>query len=250
MKILKWVGGMLLILGVAMVACTASLSKKMPQAVEGDGDLLAKKMLKATHQSAWDTLGYLQWTFMGNHHYYWDKKANVANVQWGDNEVILDLDQVDGIAYQDGSLVTDNDKKQKLISKAWSFWCNDSFWMFANFKVNDPGVTREVVNLPDDSGAQGLKVTYQSGGVTPGDTYIWALGEDDVPTGYYMYVGILPVKGVYTSWDNWVEIGGALLSTSHSNKLFNMEMKNLKGGHQISDIDITADRLSLESTSD
>jgi len=245
MKILKWIFGVLLILGIAMVACTATLSKKMPETIAGDGDALAQKMLAATNKPAWDSLGYLQWTFMGNHHYYWDKGANIANVQWGDNEVILDLDKVDGSVFKDGNLITDPDKKQKLISKAWSFWCNDSFWMFANFKVNDSGVTREIVDLPDDSGAQGLKVTYESGGVTPGDTYIWALDANYVPTGYYMYVGIIPVKGVYTSWENWVDVGGALLSTTHSNKLFDMEMKNLKGGHSITDLDIAPDRLTL-----
>jgi len=245
MKILKWIIGIILILGITMVACTATLSKKMPKTIGGDADALAEKMLNATHQDAWDSLGYLQWTFMGNHHYAWDKQANIANIQWGSNEVVLDLDQVDGRVYQDGELVTDADKKQKLISKAWSFWCNDSFWMFANFKVNDIGVSREIVELPDDSGQKGLKVTYDSGGVTPGDTYIWALGPDYVPTGYYMYVGILPVKGVYTSWENWVEIGGAKLSTTHVNKLFEMEMKNLKGGSSITDIDITQERLTI-----
>lgn len=245
MKLLKWIVGILLFLAITMIACTATLSKKMPETTAGDGDALADLMLEATNKEAWDTLGYLQWTFMGNHHYAWDKQANIANIQWGSNEVILDLDQVDGKAYKDGTLITDEDKKQKLISKAWNFWCNDSFWMFANFKVYDPGVIREVVELPDDSGQQGLKVTYDSGGVTPGDTYIWALGPDYVPTGYYMYVGILPVKGVYTSWEDWVQIGGAKLSTTHANKLFDMEMKNLKGGHEISDISITREQLTL-----
>lgn len=245
MRKLKWVLGILLILGVLMVACTATLSKKMPSTISGDGDALAQKMLDATNKSAWDTLGYLQWTFMGNHHYAWDKNANIANIQWGDKEVILDLDKVDGKVLSNGVMITDLKKKQKLISKAWSFWCNDSFWMFANFKVNDPGVSREIVELPDDSGNQGLKVTYESGGVTPGDTYIWVLDTDFVPTGYYMYVDILPVKGVYTSWENWVDIGGAKLSTTHANKLFEMEMKNLKGGKMLSDIDLESERLTL-----
>ena len=245
MKYIKWLVISLLVIVVSLVACTKVLSKKMPATITGDGDALAQKMLTALNMPAWDTLNYLQWTFMGNHHYAWDKQSNIANIKWKKNEVILDLDQVDGVVFVDGVKITDAEKKQNLISKAWNFWCNDSFWMFAPYKVMDPGTTREVVTIEQEPDKTGLKVTYGNGGVTPGDVYVWALDDDYMPTGYYMYVKILPVKGVYTSWDNWVDINGAKLSTIHKNKMFDMEMKNLKGGADVSSLDIQPSRLSI-----
>ncbi len=245
MKYIKWIGISLVIILLSMVACTKVLSKKIPTTFAGDGDAVAQKMLTALNKPAWDSLNYLQWTFMNSHHYAWDKQANIANIRWKKNEVILDLDQLSGIAYVGGVKVSDADKTQKLVSKAWNFWCNDSFWMFAPYKVMDPGTTREIVSIDQEPDKTGLKVTYNGGGVTPGDVYIWALDENYMPTGYYMYVEILPVKGVYTSWKSWKDIGGAKLAIIHENKMFDMEMKSVKGGSDISSLDISPDRLTM-----
>lgn len=245
MKYLKWFGIFILLLVVTMVACTAVMSKKLPATVAGDGDALAQSMLTALNKPAWDTLGYLQWTFMGSHHYAWDKHNNIANIQWGKNEVIMDLDDVDGDVFTNGVAVTDEKKRNKLLDRAWSFWCNDSFWMFAPFKIFDPGTTREVVSIEQEPNTQGLKVTYQGGGVTPGDTYVWALDEKNVPIGYYMWVDILPVKGLYSSWDNWIDIANVKLSTAHKMSVLKTKMTNVKGGETISSIDLAPEKLTL-----
>lgn len=244
MKYLKWVAILLVILIVSMIVCVNVLSKKMPQAIAGDGDALAESMFEALNKPAWDTLGYLQWTFQG-HEYAWDKKNNIANIQWGKNEVILDLDKLNGRAYTNNMEVVDQDKKAKLINRAWSFWCNDSFWMFAPFKVKDPGTSREVVSIEEEPESKGLKVTYDSGGVTPGDTYVWVLDDQNIPTGYYMYVEIIPVKGAYTSWIDWIEIGGAKFAIGHKNSLMSIEMQNVKGGNDVSTLDIDPSRLVI-----
>ena len=60
-----------------------------------------------------------------------------------------------------------------LRGKAYSFFCNDSFWMIAPFKAFDEGVTRTIVMSKE--GNQNLLVSYASGGVTPGDSYLWIL---------------------------------------------------------------------------
>lgn len=244
MRILKWVIIGLILIVLLSVGCFSALSKKAPGAIAGQsGDALAEKVLESLNEDAWDSLAYLKWEFMGGHKYQWDKQNNIANIKWSDNEVILDLDTQTGKTLSNGQEVT-GDKKSKLLSRAWSFWCNDSFWMFAPFKLNDPGTTREVVKLKE--GGQGLKVTYGDGGVTPGDVYVWHLGDDYVPTAYQMWVKILPVKGMKVTWEDWQEINGAKLASKHGSKMMNFQMKGLAGGQSLSDIEATASTFNLQ----
>ncbi len=244
MKILKWIGILLVFVMMSTIGCGVALSKKMPPTVDQDADALADLMLKNLNVDAWDTLNYLQWTFFrGEHHYKWNKAANIANIQWKGYEVRLDLDSVSGVAYKDGVKLT-GEEYQKAVDKAWSIWCNDSFWMFAPFKVYDEGVSREVVQT--DEAPHGLKITYGSGGVTPGDTYVWLLDESYRPIAWRMYVGILPIKGLYTDWSGWKSIDGAMLSTTHVSSLMTMAISNVKGGNSIESIDYDVNTFTLQ----
>lgn len=244
MKILKIIGILIVVLVLSLFGCGISMSKKMPAVIEGkSGDALASKMLEVLNKPAWDTLNYLQWEFKGMHKFKWDKRANIAIISWSDNEVVLDLNAVDGIAKKEGAIVT-GQEAEELKQKAWSYWCNDSFWMFAPFKVFDTGVSREVVAT--DEAAHGLKVTYETGGVTPGDTYLWLLDQNYMPIAYRMYVSIIPVQGIYTSWESWIDILGAKLSTNHKLGPVNLDMKDVKGGQTLASIDAVESDFSVK----
>ncbi len=214
-------------------------SKKLPDGVKSERTVeIIDKMNSALNKAAWDSTRYVKWTFMGGHHYLWDKEANLAQVEWKQNKVLLDPDEVKGVAYAQ-NVKQEGDQAEKLIQKAWSFWCNDMFWMTAPFKVNDPGVRHELVQ--DESGDR-LKVIYSSGGVTPGDIYIWSFDEEGRPSSYDMFVKILPIKGVSVPWGGWIELPtGALLSTKHEMKGMGMTIENVKGGMNLSDVDLTND---------
>ncbi len=234
MKLLKKILIVCLALALLSIGCISALSKKSPAPLSNENaDALAEAMLTALNKPAFDSLNYLQWEFMMGHKYMWDKQNNVANVQWKDKEVILNLDQVDGKAFVNGQEV-EGDKKRKLIDRAWGFWCNDSFWMFAPFKIKDPGTQLSVVEGKE--GNKALKVEYVNGGVTPGDTYVWHLDKNNIPTSYQMWVKILPVKGMEVSWEDWIEVDGAKLAQKHGSKMMNFEMKGVRGGASLSDI--------------
>ena len=213
-KILKWSGIILLALVVLLFTSVFLASEKMPKGVPGpEADQCAQDMLKAINKPAWDSTAYVQWTFKGMHDFIWDKQRHLAKVNWKDFEVLLDIDKIGGVARKDGVLLS-ADKSKKIIRKAWEFWCNDSFWLNAPAKVFDPGTTRSLVDLKD--GREGLMVTYSSGGVTPGDSYVWILDENDLPSSYKMWVKIIPVGGVEFTWERWQELStGAMISTWH-----------------------------------
>ena len=206
-----------------------SLHNKLPEGKHGpEADELALKIQKAVKHDAYLNTDFIQWSFRNKHHYLWNKSNGTVEVRWDDHKVALDLTQPDNSkVYTEAKAITDNAQKQKLIGKALAFFNNDSFWVVAPHKLFDQGVTREIVTLEDDSNA--LLVTYQSGGTTPGDSYLWKVDENYLPTSYQMWVSILPIGGVEATWTGWTNTeSGAYLSQKHRLAGFEIPISNLR----------------------
>jgi len=244
MKFLKILIAILLTLAVLGFIAIKIFSEAEPKGKTGsEADQLAKTVMEGLNKSAFDAIPYLQWEFFRpGQKYLWDKKNNNAIIEWNENKVIMDLDAYDGFCYINGQPAPD-EKKDELISKAWSNWCNDSFWMIAPYKLFDAGTTREIVEL--DNGGKGLKISYISGGVTPGDSYLWELDDNNRPTGYKMWTQIIPIKGMYASWSGWEEHMGAILSTKHTLAGKEVSMKNVKAGTSWSDFGYEKDPFKI-----
>ncbi len=204
-----------------------------------DADIVAEKMMAAVNKAAWDTTGVIQWTFKGMHTFLWDKKRHLVKVTWGENEVLLNPNEISGIAFQNGRKLNEAEG-DKLVKEAWKHFCNDGFWLNAVVKAFDPGTTRSLVDLPN--GKKGLKVSYASGGVTPGDTYLWILDENYRPTSYKMWVKIIPVGGMEFTWEKWETLStGALISTFHHSGVLDLDISNLKAAADLKDFGLEED---------
>lgn len=245
MKKLKWFAFLLVLIALSSLTCMKIISEELPKSQKGPkAEALAQEMLSAINKPAWDNTRYLKWTFFGGgHHYHWDKVENIAIISWKKNKVIMNLDQVDGVALVDNQKV-EGDQKKKLIDKAWSFWCNDSFWFCAPFKIMDKGVERSYV---EKDGEKGLLVSYKSGGVTPGDSYLWWLDDNNIPKSWQMWTQILPVKGMKTTWEDWIQLStGAKISTAHGGLKMKAKLTNVAGGNELQDIDLKPNAFDLK----
>lgn len=189
------------------------VDESLPEGKAGpDAEALAEKMLQAVGYEAWETIPYVAWSFRDANHYVWDKKNHLSSVSWEDYEAVIDLNTVTGRATKGGAELT-GQELDEAIQTAWGYWCNDSFWLNAPTKVKDAGTTRSIVKAED--GTTQLLIRYESGGVTPGDAYLWKLDENFRPVSYKMWVSIIPIGGVEATWEDWVEKDGAMLSTRH-----------------------------------
>lgn len=218
------------------------LDRPKPEgAATPEADELALKMCEAINKAAWDTTHYVGWSFRGNRHFIWDKFGQRVQVQWEDYQVVIYADRPEGRAFQNGAELID-EAQRNAVDKAWSFFCNDSFWLNAPAKVFDPGTKRSLVDL--EEGGTGLMVEYSSGGVTPGDSYLWILDESYRPKAWRMWVSVLPVGGVETSWESWISIStGAKLAEKHvfqgnSNTLL---ISHIRGGSTLAAIGVLED---------
>ena len=236
-KFLKIIG--IVILGIILLGmgtCVV-LSEKLPEGIEGpEAEALTDKMFEAIDIEAWDSTKIVTWNFMGIHDYIWNKETTDLQVNWSDTEVKMNLKAYDGTVTTKG-VVLEGEAKRKAIDRAFNFFCNDSFWLIAPAKARDEGTSRSVVDL--EEGGKGLLVQYSSGGVTPGDSYLWILDDSGLPSGYKMWTQILPVKGVYASWEDWITLDtGAKVATGHDMKIMKSKMTNVKGGQSYSDLGI------------
>ncbi|MEO1087328.1 MAG: hypothetical protein AAFY88_24085, partial [Acidobacteriota bacterium] len=165
-----------------------------------EADALAERMMAAVDVEAWARTGAVEWDFSGRQQHLWDRNRGFARVRFQDQEVLLDLNTRRGVATRGGQTLNP-EEVEPLLEKAWSLWCNDSFWLNPVAKLFDDGTTRALAPIPGSAdGAPGLLVTYGAGGVTPGDSYLWAADDDGLPQTWWMWTQILPVGGVKASW--------------------------------------------------
>ena len=205
MKSVLKITGILLLIGAATFFVVYKLlDKPKPNGILGDqAEELANEMLAALNKPAFDSLTYISFTYAGVHSYAWDRGYNQVTVSWGDNEVYLDLNQP-------------TDTYTVLQYKAYQYFINDTFWLVAPFKVRDEGVIRS--SVPLDEG-RGLMVTYTSGGLTPGDSYLWKLDKKGFPTAWQFWVSSIPIGGLEFTWEGWQEYQGVWFSTIHQNSI-------------------------------
>ncbi len=199
-----------------MIAFVTTCScASLPAGDANGADDVARAIETQVNKPAWDATGAIKFGFRKKREHVWDKERGFFHMERGDEEVWLDLWDRGGFAKKGGVDVTDEATRAKLLSGAWTMFCNDTFWLNPLVKFFDEGVTRELVTV---DGRHGLKVSYASGGTTPGDAYVWILDESaKKPVAVKMWVSALPVKGIEFSWSSWTTLAtGALVTTSHT----------------------------------
>lgn len=224
--------GILLTVIIVIVVIVGKIySEPIPVGERGpQADLLANKMLEVLNADGFNGLDLISFSF-GGHDYLWNKAENKVDVSWDDYQIELDLeDSSRSDVYQNGASFP---KKQPLIDKATAYFYNDSYWLVAPFKVFDPGVERRLVRL--EGGTQALLITHTSGGVTPGDSYLWLLDEQFRPIAFKMWVSIIPIGGLKATWEDYKTVNGVPFATRHRIGPLSLFIKNLESKTRKSD---------------
>lgn len=215
-----------------IVAC-AAVSPPRPVGVTGPAaDALAQAMLERIDIKAWEATKAVTWNFGGRRTHLWDRERNYDLYKKGDREVLLRIGDKTGIARDNGQALAGKELDEAL-NEAWEAWVNDSFWLNAPAKCFDEGTERSIVH--DDEGDH-LLVAYTSGGVTPGDAYLWTL-DGKLPVSWKMWTQILPIGGVSTTWEGWEKLAtGAWISTKHEFTARSLPITELRGAASLAEL--------------
>ena len=202
------------ILMISLMAC-GSISDPLPKGLEGmEAEKLADRMLAVIKADTFYRAEGAQWSFR-DHHYIWHRGLGRVRVKLDEELfVYLDLNTQQGWALEKGKRSNPKEEKEH-VSEAIKAFNNDSFWAFAPFKIRDPGTSRAIVT-DTESERSSLLIFYKTGGSTPGDHYLWHLDAEGRPESWQMWVSIIPVGGVRTTWSDWKQTqSGAWVATKH-----------------------------------
>jgi hypothetical protein len=209
---LRILGGIVVVFVLAIAAISVALHHAPTPTTPGpDAEALAHEMVRAVDGDAWARTGAVHWRMLG-HEYLWDKNRNLARVEWRGKRVLLDVAKRSGRAFVDGKEV-DGAARDKLVERAYAFFINDSFWLNPVVKAFDDGTARARGSI---DGKRALLVSYSSGGLTPGDRYLWILDDNGRPERWRLWVKVLPIGGLEVTWDGWQQLStGAWVATRH-----------------------------------
>ena len=219
-KLFKFIGILLLLLFAAIAVYYFANNEPLPEGKKGkEADALAIKMLNVINNEAFENTEILEWSFRDVHFYKWYKQENIVEVSWDSNKVILHTNDSSKSEVFVASKKVEN---KELLKKATALFNNDSFWLLAPYKIFDAGTERRIVSY---DGKDALLITYTSGGTTPGDSYLWILDENYVPTSFKMWVSIIPIGGISGTWSDWKNTAaGIKLPTEHTLSIFGMKI--------------------------
>jgi len=213
----------LVVISLGLVLVIQWLSKPLPESITGpEADGLARDVQEALNITGYKALNEIQFSFR-DHHYLWNKAEERVLVSWEDYQVDLILSETENSKILQGGKESN---RIDLIDKAKAYFYNDSYWLVAPFKFFDPGVVRSLVET--NNGSKALLITHTSGGVTPGDSYLWYFDENLIPTHFELWVSIIPIKGISATWSSWVSKQDVLFSTVHQLGPLEITIDNLE----------------------
>ena len=199
---------------LSLTGC-GSVSDPVPKGIEGlEAERLADQLLTVIKAESFERAEGAQWNFR-SHRYLWHRGLGRVRVSLEDDlHVYLDLKAQRGWSLEAG-IRPERAEEREHVADAIKAFNNDSFWAFAPFKVRDEGTSRACVKNPQ-SKKSALLIHHKTGGSTPGDHYLWHLDKEGRPERWQMWVSILPVGGVSTTWSDWRETqSGAWVAIEH-----------------------------------
>lgn len=229
-KSLRALGVIAALLVALVTGAWLYLRHPAPATAAGDADALARRMLASVDADAWARTGAVRWTFFNGDRHLWDRTRSLDRFEHGDLRVLIDLDTRRGAAWR-GARALSGAELSEALDTAWRRWINDSFWLNPVVKAFDEGVTRSVARV---DGRDALLLQYRSGGVTPGDRYLWLLDQNGRPRAWRMWVSIIPIGGLEASWEGWTRLStGALVATRHQIGPKRMEIRDVAGAETL-----------------
>jgi hypothetical protein len=215
---------------VAAAACAAKPSKPANPACQtfdvehSDPNAIAvadEVMLALGGRTAWDETRCIEWTFAGRRKLLWDKWTGDFRLDDGKEVVLMNIGTGQGRVFEDGREVThDPDKVRHDLDAAYRVWVNDSYWMFAPYKLKDSGVTLTSAGerkLPDGRDADVLRLEFENVGVTPDNAYEMWVARDTHRVEQWSYFRHKADKkpAMTTPWAGWKQYGRIWLATDH-----------------------------------
>lgn len=172
---------------------------------------------------AWQDTRFLRFDFFGFRLHHWDRYTGRHRLEGKNREgqsyvVLHDIDSRQGRAWLDGQELEGEDL-EKWLEQAYGAWINDTYWLLMPYKLLDPGVHLSWDGEATEDGKtfDKLKLTFESVGLTPGDTYwAWIDRETGLMDRWAYFLQDWPEDREPTvwRWTDWQKHGDIMLSST------------------------------------
>lgn len=184
---------------------------------------IAKEIVEAMGgMENYNNTHFIQWDF-AKRTLYWDKWTGDVRIESPEKNLVIlvNINTLKGKVFDNGTLVTDEEKSKNLLTQGKNWWINDSYWLVMPWKLQDPGVSLNYVKidtLPNGKKADVLQMTFDSVGVTPDNKYhIYIDQEDHLIKQWEFFKNYNDGEPKFSRpWDNYQKMGDILLSFDRS----------------------------------
>ncbi|MBE7439776.1 MAG: hypothetical protein HS115_15065 [Spirochaetales bacterium] len=186
-----------------------------------DAEALTGRIEAAVRLERFKELQGVSFTFRASRSHFRDLKRHLAEVTYDDLRILMDLNTGRFKAYRHGTLL-EGPAAQDAFKLAYQYHTNDFFWLNPFYALRSPGAERYFVN------ERQLLVTFTSGGVTPGDSYLIETDNAGLPMSVRMWVSTLPLKGLAFSFEDWQELEGTYFARKHRSPFGEVIVSDIK----------------------
>jgi hypothetical protein len=171
--------------GFAVLIATAAAAQQ--------ADALARRSLEVMAGPGWEKARYFEYTFAVEHGtergtvfpQRWDRVTGEYRVSGRDTKgndfvVVMNVKTKKGRAWLNGEEVKDT-RLDDTLALGYRRFVNDTYWLLMPLTMLDPGTHRTAEGERTDSCGHTwdvLKVSYDAGGFSPGDTYYAWINRD------------------------------------------------------------------------
>ncbi|MCB1139712.1 MAG: hypothetical protein KDK23_13190 [Leptospiraceae bacterium] len=210
-KTLTYIFILVSLLVTAGIWVIISITRDVPQATAGPAaERMTRSIEDFTGIDAWKNTDAISFHFRpGNRDHLFDRNRRLVEVSFAPESEVdpstvvrFQLDSRIGLVLQNGQMLQEP-QKSAWIDKAYRAHINDVFWLNPFAALRAPGAVRRLT-------AEGaLLVTFESGGVTPGDSYLIYARQGE-PVRWLLWTQAIPARGIEFSFEDWKSFGNGL----------------------------------------
>lgn len=194
--------------------------QSLPSGNSGEkAEVLKEKMKEAAAVDNFKNTAAVSFLFADRDRIFWDRQSGFYRVEWSSwgDDYRVERDRRSGAAriFENGEKVTDHEERKELYKEAEKKFVNDTYWLIPQVHFDSPGAQSYYI---DD---KTLRITFSSGGVTPGDSYVFHLNDENLIKTMEMWVDIIPFSGVDAGFSEYKKTEtGVPVAREHSLLLF------------------------------
>jgi len=225
---------------VALLACQAQESAKNEPAFDASkSDPKAVQVVDGMQAAIgmteqWPQARYISYYWvaaregqkLAEHRHDWDRVTGRYRLEGVNREgqhvvSLFNVNTMHGDVFLDGQKVTVDSMRQKFLEGAYASYINDSYWFLMPFKLKEPGVilTYDAERQADGNIFDVVKVTFDSVGLTPGDTYwVYVDRKDNLIKKWEYFLQGWPEDRPRSAslWEDWQTFNGVKLALNRA----------------------------------